>query len=98
MSWKSFLAFLRAGEPRCLLARLRSLRGQLEATRKGSSTTVSGLVFAAYSVIFILSSIVGKYLPKLGKYGPEKKFFGHFSRSDHFLKELVKLCLDLYRH
>ena len=71
---------------------------QLEATKKGSSTTVSGLVFAAYSyVIFILPPIVGKYLPKLGKYGPEN-MTRHFSRSDHFLKELVKSCLDLYRH
>lgn len=63
----------------------------LEATKKGSSPTVSGLVFASYSfVIFILSPIFGKYLPKLG---PMFVFLW-----DNFLKELVKSCLDLYRH
>ena len=66
MSWKSIPASLTCGRAKM----------QLEATKKGSSTTVSGLVFAAYSyVIFILPPIVGKYLPKLGKYGPEKKTF-----------------------
>ena len=39
----------------------------LEATKKGTTTTVSGLVFATYPfIIFVLSPIVGKVLPQLG--------------------------------
>ena len=39
----------------------------LQAAKKGSSTTVSGLVFAAYPYIVSISSLfIGKYLPKLG--------------------------------
>ena len=39
----------------------------LEAAKKGSSTTVSGLVFAAYPcIVFSSSPFIGKYLPKLG--------------------------------
>lgn len=38
----------------------------LEAKMKGVNTTVSGLLFSAYPwIIFILSPIIGKYLPKL---------------------------------
>ena len=38
----------------------------LEATKKGTTTTVSGLVFATYPfIIFVLSPIVGKVLPQL---------------------------------
>lgn len=39
----------------------------LTATEKGTTTTISGLVFAVYPfVILILSPFVGKYLPKIG--------------------------------
>lgn len=39
----------------------------LKAKEKGTTATVSGLVFAAYAfVIFVLSPVAGKYLPKLG--------------------------------
>ena len=39
----------------------------LEVEARGSNTIIGGLVFAAYPfIIFILSPIVGKYLPKLG--------------------------------
>ena len=49
----------------------------LEAAKKGSSTTVSRLVFAAYPyVVFILSPLIGKYLPKLGP--TFVLFFGSF--------------------
>lgn len=38
-----------------------------EAVKKGTTTAVSGLVFGTYPfVLFLLSPIVGKYLPKLG--------------------------------
>ena len=39
----------------------------LKAKEKGTTATVSGLVFAAYAfVIFVLSPVAGKNLPKLG--------------------------------
>ena len=78
----------------------------LEAAKKGSSTTVSGLVFAAYPyVVFILSPLIGKYLPKLGPTfvlffgsvleGASQILFGFVSSMKQ--KWLFVLCSFLFR-